>query len=466
MKTVKIQAMLLLLLVLGLGFVPGLREVVADGPQVNVPYVPQGSAINAAVFWFGAVDETSNYADVRLMYDDANLVVMLHIFDQWPWHNPAPNPATLTEWDAVSLYLDLGAAAGTSLTADSYRFEAQFSPFGRDGYQAAYQASGGTWQSGSLVFATNAAYRGNGYNGQDSRGWRVTFEIPFTTLGLDGPPAAGSSWAMALALHDRDDEAGTSIPDQRWPQSFNPASPASWGTLHIGMPTYASATSVTRSKTVIRHGEAGQIVPDAHVGGHSTCGAEFHPDYFGQWGTANYADYQQINIQNQWDLADWPCFSRYYVTFPLTLVPTGAAIISAALVMHQFGNAEPSLAEDSIIQVLTVADDWTEEAITWNNAPYADENVAATQVSPVSELPPWPGVRHTWDVSRAVAMAHQQGEPLRLALYSADTERHSGKYFTSSDTEDWNKEGRPTLMVTWGAALLLDETVYLPLILR
>ena len=27
---------------------------------------------------------------------------------------------------------------------------------------------------------------------------------------------------------------------------------------------------------------------------------------------------------------------------------------------------------------------------------------------------------------------------------------HSGKYFTTLESEDWNAEGRPTLRVRWG----------------
>jgi hypothetical protein len=53
-------------------------------------------------------------------------------------------------------------------------------------------------------------------------------------------------------------------------------------------------------------------------------------------------------------------------------------------------------------------------------------------------------------VSEAVAEAHMGSTPLRLALYSADGDYNSGKYFYSSDIDDWNAEGRPTLKVVWG----------------
>ncbi|MCX8063534.1 MAG: hypothetical protein N3D16_13215, partial [Anaerolineales bacterium] len=51
------------------------------------------------------------------------------------------------------------------------------------------------------------------------------------------------------------------------------------------------------------------------------------------------------------------------------------------------------------------------------------------------------------DVTRGVAHAYANGQPLRLALYSADGAYHSGKYFVTSRTGDWNAQNRPTLVV-------------------
>jgi hypothetical protein len=82
------------------------------------------------------------------------------------------------------------------------------------------------------------------------------------------------------------------------------------------------------------------------------------------------------------------------------------------------------------------------------------ENVSRAWADPVTGCGtpsvPWPCFARTWDVSYAVAQAYAAGKPLRLALYEADSHYHSGKYFTSSNTEDWNAAGRPTLTVTWG----------------
>jgi hypothetical protein len=86
-------------------------------------------------------------------------------------------------------------------------------------------------------------------------------------------------------------------------------------------------------------------------------------------------------------------------------------------------------------------------SITWNNAPLSGENLSAAWVDILDGFPGWPGVPREWDVSRAVAQAYAADAPLRIALYSADAAYHSGKYFSLSDTEDWNAVARPTLEV-------------------
>ena len=119
--------------------------------------------------------------------------------------------------------------------------------------------------------------------------------------------------------------------------------------------------------------------------------------------------------------------------------------------MHLFGNSGQESQEDppvSYIQVLRISDDWDEATITWNNAPLAVENISGTWVYPRDHS--LPDQQYNWDVSQAVNAAYLAGEPLRLALYSADDEYHTGKYFWSSDVADWNATARPTLRVVWG----------------
>jgi hypothetical protein len=81
------------------------------------------------------------------------------------------------------------------------------------------------------------------------------------------------------------------------------------------------------------------------------------------------------------------------------------------------------------------------------------ENVAAAWVDPLKEPPAAAGVPRQWDVSRAAAQAYAAGQPLRLALYEADYALHSGKYFRTSDIDEYWQESRPTLIVTWGRSL-------------
>jgi hypothetical protein len=186
---------------------------------------------------------------------------------------------------------------------------------------------------------------------------------------------------------------------------------------------------------------------DAMVGGGSVCGEGM--DFFPQWGNANYAGSTHLVTQNQGDVADWPCFSKIYVNFPLDILPAGKVVVSATLTLYQFGNSDPTRAQPSLVQVLTLGDDWNENAITWNNAPLAQENVSQAWVDPLTTTPPWPGAARSWDVTWAVVQSYTVRQPrLRLALYEADAAYHSGKYFTASDTGDWNEVGRPTLVVT------------------
>ncbi len=425
--------------------------------RVNAPYttsVNGGWPKDRAIFWFGQVNPTSNYADVRTVYNDTQLIITLNIFDRQLWFDTSPTAVTLEQWDAVTLYLDLSGNTGSTPQSDSYRFVVQLR---QEANAATYQGNGSGWEATAVTFTPTTGWRGDGVNnGAEARGWSATFKIPYSSLGLAGKPAEGTIWGLGLALHDRDDAAGSPIADQVWPETLNGGQPATWGQLHFGLPTYTPPPATPAGTTTIRHGLNGAVVADGHVGGQAVCGDPFNPNFFNGWGDANYAGDEQVNVQNQMDVADWPCFSKFYLTLPLDAVPAGKEIISATLTVYQFGNAGgPGEAEPSVIQALTVAEGWNESSITWNNAPLAVQNVARADVNPITNFPGWPGVPITWDVSGAVAEAIAVGEPLRLALYSADSEQHSGKYFTSSDTGDWNANGRPTLEVVWGDPALL-----------
>jgi hypothetical protein len=440
-----------------------------SGPvrRVNAPYFSGAvRPSEAAIFWFGRVNSSENYADVRVGYDDTELYVQLAAFDRRLWYSTTPTPGDLATWDAATLYLDLDGNAGSTPDANAYRFVGQLNWWEpRTSYQAVYRGNGSSWVMATVPFNATTGWRGDAPNNNgDDRGWVATFQIPFTSLGLSGPPSQGTVWGMAMTLHDRDSSTGPSLPDKTWPEAMIETSPHTWGQVTFGLPVYTPPQATPGGTVTIRHKLNGATVQDAAAGGYTLCGAG--TDFWTQWGDTNESFYDSehslFNVQNQSDISDWPCFSKYYVTFPLDAVPSGKAILSATLMLHQMGNAgdinDPNpdnRPKPSLIQVLTVAEDWSEVTLTWNNAPLALENVGQAWVQPIQGCGApggisWPCVSRTWDVSYAVARAYAAGQPLRLALYSADSDYHSGKYFTSSETGDWNEAGRPTLQVLWG----------------
>ena len=94
--------------------------------QVNAPYFSDGLHFDeTAVFWLGQVSPHENYADIRVGYIDRALWVHVNIMDQHLWYDTSPTAATLTDWDAVTIYLDKRGNAGSTPTSDSFRFDGQ-----------------------------------------------------------------------------------------------------------------------------------------------------------------------------------------------------------------------------------------------------------------------------------------------------------------------------------------------------
>jgi len=409
------------------------------------------------IFWFGKVTPTENYADVRVGYNATDLVIDVRIIDQQIWYDKeSPSIDDLTEWDAVTLLISTSTTPGGVLTTNEYKIVAQLSHWqDRVDYQAVYQGNNVYWTSSNLSFTSEAAgywqqEGGPNDNQEEDFGWMVRLTIPFENLGYSTPPH-DALWRLGMVLHDLDDAANTPIEDKIWPETLNPVQPETWGGLHFGQVSSPQSVDPPDGITTIKNGIDGAVVTDAHVGGAFNCGDGI--DHWTEWGNKNYEniDPTKINIQNQTLVGDWPCFSKYYITFPLDTVPAGNTIISAVLTMNHFGNSGIGWVPwipSSWIQVFTVDDDWIDTSITWNNAPLAFENIGMTLVEPLDEYPGWPGIPIDWNVSRAVDAAYRSGLPLRLALYSADSEMHSGKYFFSSDSNSDNS-ARPVLTVYW-----------------
>jgi hypothetical protein len=255
---------------------------------------------------------------------------------------------------------------------------------------------------------------------------------------------------IGIVAYDKDN--GTEVSRKTyWPPSFAEIDAGTWGKFTFGLTSKNEVSTVNDQTVMIRNKLQNAVVTDAMVGGDTVCGNGLN--FWTEWGDKNYAGSTVLNIQNQSDVADWPCFSKAYVNFPLDQIPQNKAIKSATLALYLFGNAgggEFDPAQRSFVQVLRTNTPWNEQTITWNNAPYPIENISGTWVDPVSVFPGWPGVKYEWDVTKAVAGAYSEGNPANLILYSADTEYHSGKYFVSSDTGDWNEVGRPALTIVYG----------------
>ncbi len=421
---------------------------------VNAPYFSETDIINThssemGIFWFGKVRPDSNYTDVRVAYNNEAIWVHTVTIDRRLWYNASANGTNLEEWDAVTLLLDLnGNSSAAHPTSQSYRFVTQLRWWEDEAdYRAAFRGNGSQWVPGAIQYTNVSGWRGEVPNGDavDDKGWSMTFKIPFASLGLS-KPADGTIWRMAVQIHDRDSEAGPALPDQVWPDLLDASVPATWGRLRFGLPAYAPPSLANVQTTTIRRGLNGAVVKEASAGGAAVCGQGMN--FWTEWGERNYAGLDYFNIQNQMDVSDWPCFSKYYVTFPLEAVPSGKVLQSAKLVLYQFGGSDPSQAWPSPIQVFTVGRDWDPATLNWNNGPQAMENIALTWVDVIRSG--WQEVAYEWDVSLGAELALQKGAPLQLVVYSADSPMHSGKYFRSSYSNDWAGTVRPTLIVQWG----------------
>ena len=406
----------------------------------------------SSIFWFGRATETDNYIDVRVTYDEQALYFDARIADYFLWcdSDGATDPRL---HDAVAFYLDAGSPGGPAPQADDYFFVSGyvFWPSGNDAWHRQGRGNGGTWDESWLPLpewtdTTTARFYNSGPNDNSDRdaGWTTTVKIPWSTLGSSGPPPPGTTWGLGAVLYDQDEPSPASpAAAKAWPEGMLASSPSTWGAIVFDPPAYEPPPAVVEGTTTIRRGLNGSV-SDAYAGGGGLCGGGI----FGGGDVPHPAD--DLFVQNQSDIADFPCFSKSYLRFDLSSVPRGKVILSATLRLYQFGGSDPSQAYGSLIQVFSLTDDWSEDTLTWNNAPLAAQNYAGTWVYPIQQFPGWPGVPVTWDVTELVANSYAAGRPANLALYSADMAYHSGKYFVSSETGDWNAEGRPSLTVTWG----------------
>ncbi len=437
-----------------------------DPPRrVNVPYFP--SVVDntqwsqAAIFWLGKNEQGvpgRNYADLRIAYSATALHIRVTVVDYYLWYKENPVPTDdLTQYDGVAIYLDTAHDRGTAPQSDDYfLFDgARHWPNGNaPQYHRQGQGNGGGWNtawSGSWTDTEAMQWSCNpGPNSNSCTidyGWTAIYTIPWTALGLSGPPAEGALWGLGVILYDRDDSppAGYVAPEY-WPETLAANNPGTWGELHFGSAHYHPLPAVPENTTMIRAASpTDNTVEDAWMGGGGSCSGGHEGG-----SEVNHGNDASLYVGSETAPTHFPCFNKSYLRFSLNAIPPGKTIISATLRLHHWGNADPGLAQPSWVNLFTIRDPWEEMSIHWNNAPLAQENVAATWIYPITQSIPWPGNPYDWDATQAVAEAYTAGRPVSLAIYGSDTEQHSSKYLTSSETGDWNVAGRPTLTVVWG----------------
>jgi hypothetical protein len=445
---------------------PARAQSPASPRRVNVPYFPSvvdGTQWSqAAIFWFGKNEQgvpSRNYADVRVAYSALALHVRVTAVDYYLWYNQNPASADdLTQYDAVAIYLDVAHDRGTMPQTDDYFFLDGARHWPNDNapqYHRQGQGNGSGWNTAwNGSWTDMEAMQWSCDPGPNSNscgidyGWTAVYTIPWTTFGLSGPPPEGTLWGLGVLLYDRDASppAGYVAPEY-WPETFAANSPATWGELHFGRADYRPTPAAPQGTTTIRAASpTDNTVEDAWIGGGGTCSG-------GHEGGSeiNHGDDSDLFVGTETAPTHFPCFNKSYLRFSLDAIPPGKAIISATLTLHHWGNAGDSgQAQPSWVNLFTISDPWQEMSIHWNNAPLAQENVAASWIYPLTSFPGWPGNPYNWDATQAVAEAYAAGRPVSLAIYGSDTAQHSSKYLTSSETGDWNATGRPTLVVVWG----------------
>lgn len=422
-------------------------------PIVNLPDIEneQGEFLpeEAAAFGFGRVTPIENYTDIRVGYTQTELWVRVSVFDRRLWYDPSPTLEDLTNWDSVSLFLDTGG--------DTFRFDAQMNWWEeRDQFQASYQLINGNWTPAPITFLTDSVWWGfpQPNDDQDDRAWAIAFSIPYLSLGYNEAPAEGTEWRLGFQVYDRDDSIGTPIPTKYWPDSLLINHPLTWGVAHFGLPEYTIPQASNPQNFTLRNGFNGITVTDGMVGGGTVCGDGL--DFWNEWGDFSYLGSRALNVQNQGNTDDWPCFSKIYMNFPLDSLPLDKEVITATLTLHQLGNSigfpyDPPKALNSLIQVWQINQDWDPNTLSWNNSPQPVENISRSWLGSIYPGDPDDlGIARTWDVSILVAEAYDFRKPLQMLLYSADFYGPHGKYFFSSSSDDWAGAWRPSLTITLG----------------
>lgn len=373
---------------------------------LNVPFVTdkfqEDSQYKSALTWFGDVHEEpslnirNNSVITRAYYYDkgagANgddefdrgMFLFSHVIDRRLFYDTSAPYDDPQLWDSVSYYFYKTNSPGSTINSNAYKITLGFNgnqSLPSSNYVKAWQDSNsdGLWEpktidaycpDGFCNVRVVSSYEGDGINADlDNRGWRSQIDLPFNFFADDimYKPDVGDIWYWAVEVNDKDSAAG-GVSQEKWPTTANLSNPSTWaqfrfadGNLTEDDDVYIPDTAGTSGNVTIINNVNGAVTEDIAVGGGSLCGAlnqgENNDDFRyssgafsgNGWGYRIYDDetlpsqYEFLNIQNQNNIADWPCFSRPYFKYPLTQVPAGKVIESATLKLYQFGNAGPSI---------------------------------------------------------------------------------------------------------------------------
>jgi hypothetical protein len=430
-------------------------EPAAAGPRrVNVTQDMYFS--QTAIFWFGVDDGPSqmpgrNYADVRVRYTSSNLEIKVIGIDYYLWYDQSNTPGDLTQNDSVAIYVDTAHDRATTPKTDDYYFLLGARDWEDPArYRRQARGNGASWNTSWSATWTNNFYgaweEGGGYNLNNSHvdyGWDGTFIIPWSVFGLSAPPAEGTLWSLGMQIFDRDSASAMSA-SEGWPETFSANSPATWGELHFGAPSYTPKPGGAGGTVTI---QGSGVMEDAWVGG----GPGGLSGHMGNGSNLNHGDDPDLFTGNEQMPVHFPYFNKSYFRFPLTTVPTGKTILSAKLYLYHWGNADPVQATASWVHLFQISDSWAENTITWNNAPLAQENIALTWMDPIrGDGYADPPKEYFWDATQAVAAAYAAGQSANLAIYESDVDQHSNRYLYGSEADEWLASYRPKLVITWG----------------
>jgi hypothetical protein len=307
--------------------------------------------------------------------------------------------------------------------------------------------------------------------------------IPWSSLGVTAEPPSGGTLRMMMRVHDIDDPRDADVmnttppsmngsaevgplPITPWPEQSEDGDPGTWATVVLHQAPYR-APAVESEATLALTPEDVATYRDVTVGGHAflidrwTEGGGDPADY--AWETCmdtRFGQRPDLFIHPEGGPTHLCFFARSLFYYDLAgQVPEGNVVTRAELQLFHFGgdsNEDPGTPGFDVltspVQVHRLEGPWLDlpldQAVTWNTAPLAAENVGYGEITP-SIRAGTNGKYVTFDVTPLAARAVLRGEPLNFALYGADTSANTGKYAVSAEG-GWEPANHPQLTIVHG----------------